>query len=187
MKKFETISTKLEHSNPYWDYRVNKYRLPSGNTGDYYFVDSRGSVFVIAKTDENKILMVRQYRYLNSDFSIEFPGGGIQVDTNPMDNAFNELAEEAGVKAKSIESIGKFNPCNGMTNEICYLYYADKLEFVNAEPDESEEIEILQLTADEIENKISSNEIWDGMTLASWSLFKSSKYYGEMKWNWRFS
>jgi hypothetical protein len=68
--------------------------------------------------------------------------------------------------------IGEYNPYNGVTNEICHVFVAEGLEYINKfESDESEEFEILEMTGNEINKKIKSGEIWDGMTLAAWGLY----------------
>ncbi|MFH1049890.1 MAG: NUDIX hydrolase [bacterium] len=175
VKKYETVSSEVIFRNPYWNYRFDEYILPNSKKGEYHFVDSRGACIVIPILGNNTFVMVRQYRYLNHRFSIEFPGGGLAKEKRIEDNASDELHEEAGYLAKKIELIGKFNPYNGVTNEICSVFVASDLLKSETCPDETEEFEILTLKEEEIIKKISSNEIWDGMTLASWSLFNFSE------------
>ncbi len=173
--KFKTLSSEVIFNNPYWDYRMNKYVMPNGESGDYYYVDSRGACMVIPLLEKNTFVLVRQYRYLNNRYSIEFPGGGLSKNKGIEENALDELKEEAGYLAKKIEQIGEFNPYNGVTNEICNVFVAYGLTKTNNCPEDSEEFEILTLSEKEILSKIENNEIWDGMTLASWSLYNFSK------------
>ncbi len=171
LKQLKQISSEIVIENPYWVYRRDKYEMPNGKTGDYHFVDSRGSVMVIPITNDNKILLGRQYRYLNSRFSIEFAGGGVKSNLSIYDNALAELREELGVVADNLEQIGEFNPFNGVTNEICNVFIAKNINFTDSKPDESEEFEILALSKEQIFEKIASGEIWDGMTIAAFMLF----------------
>ena len=46
-KIFDTISSQIIKSNPYWSYRLDTYIMPNGEPGDYHFVKSHGSVFII--------------------------------------------------------------------------------------------------------------------------------------------
>ena len=174
-KKFDTLTSELIFRNPYWDYRLDKYVLPNGSEGDYHFVDSRGACMVIPMLENNTFVMVRQYRYLNKKYSIEFPGGGLSKDKGIKQNAIDELKEEAGYAADVIEKIGEFNPYNGVTNEICNVFVAKGMIKTDNSPEETEEFEILELTEQEILDKIGNNEIWDGMTLASWSIYSNLK------------
>lgn len=176
LKKLKGISSETVVQNSYWDYKIDKYEMPSGNSGEYHYVDSRGATLIVPVIG-NKVVFVRQFRYLNQKESIELPGGGIKSGLQPEENALEELKEEAGLKAGLVKKIGEYNPFNGVTNEICHVFAAFDCSRTETEPDESEEIEIMALTNDEINKMIGDNTIWDGMTLAAWSLYKYSKYY----------
>ena len=173
-KPFSTLNEQILHENPYWTYRQDEYLLADGiSQSEYYYVNSRGSTIIIPLLRDDVMIMVRQYRYLNQRFSIEFPGGGISAGYSEMDNALKELQEETGFVAGTISSIGVFNPCNGITDEICSVYIAKELTQAEQEMDETEEIEILHVNMSDFASLIRTGEIWDGMTLASWTLFQT--------------
>ncbi len=176
--KYNTLSSKNIYSNPYWDYYLDKYIMPSGDEGDYHYVKSRGATMVVPLSISKNIILTKQFRYLNQKFSIEFPGGGIQHGLNALENAEKELLEETGYISRNIKKIGEFNPFNGVTNEICSIFVAKELTKSTPNPDESEEIEILELTPEEINDYIVNGKIWDGMTLAAWSLFNVQYHEG---------
>lgn len=175
MKKFKTIRTVSMIKNPWWEYRFDKYSLPNGDIGDYHYVFTHGSTFVIPVLNDGKILMTKQYRYLNQKFSIEFPGGGLPKGIAPEENAKKELQEETGFVCNKIELLGVFNPYNGVTPEICTVFVASDLKLSDKNLDETEEIENLTLSKEKIASLISNDEIWDGMTLAAWTLFVNKK------------
>jgi ADP-ribose pyrophosphatase len=171
-KKFDQITSNLIKKNPYWEYVLDRYILPNGEEADYHYVRTEGSTMVIPRYGEEFIL-VRQYRYLNKRFSIEFPGGGIKPGNSAERNAREELLEESGFRADKLQKIGEFNPFNGVTSEICEVFLAEDLNFVGQETEASEEIEVIRLTSDSINEKIKEGEIWDGMTIASWCQYRS--------------
>jgi len=175
LKKLSKIDSGIKYSNPYWQYRFDHYTMPDGKPGEYHYVQTNGSTMIIPQSDNNTFVLIRQYRYLNQRESIEFPGGGIKEKNSPIENAREELLEETGYAAKSIEEIGAFNPFNGVTDEICHVFLAKGLEKRAADPEQSEEFEIIELTKERFFENIKSGEIWDGMTLASWMLFLSKK------------
>ena len=180
-EKFTTLNTEILNDNGYWLYKHDKYIMPNGETGDFYYVNSRGATLIIPHTKRNTYILIRQYRYINKKFSLEFPGGGVKPNTGRLQNAREELKEETGMSAEKISLIGEYNPYNGVTDEICSIYYAEGLEAGETRFDDSEEIENVELTAGEIEENIRANEIWDGMTLAAWMLYKCSDFYIENK------
>ena len=172
-EKFSGISSRVVDKNPFWTYKIDEYLMPDLKIGKYYYADSRGSVYIIPLLENNKFILTRQVRYLNGKVSIEFPGGGNIDGIESIDNARKELFEETGHSARQIVQIGSFNPCAGLTNEICRVYLATglKCETDKTSGDESEEINIFQADKSEIENLISTSQIWSGMTLAAWALF----------------
>jgi len=117
--------------------------------------------------------MTKQYRYLNQKPSIEFPGGGIKKGLEPLQNAMEELEEESGYCTNNIIELGSFNPFNGVTDEICHVFLARDLVKCKAKPEPSEEFEIFEINHEKIINFIKRGEIWDGMTLAAWSVYQS--------------
>ena len=72
--------------------------------------------------------------------------------------------------AGMLEFIGEFNPYNGVTSEICMVFFAYHLQITIAKPDETEEFEVVHCTPEEMEAMIREKKIWDGMTLAAWML-----------------
>lgn len=172
MKKSKTLFTQIKFVNPWWIYKVDKYLFPNGTEGEYHYVYTSGSAFIIPVMDDGRLIMVNQYRYLNDRFSLEFPGGGIKEGQIPEDVARRELVEETGFDGE-LESAGVFNPFNGVTNELCHVFIARNMKLSDEfKKDESEEFEIHYLSIDEVEEKIRTNEIYDGMTMAAWALAK---------------
>jgi ADP-ribose pyrophosphatase len=172
LKKWNKVSTELKFTNAWWSYKVDKYTLPDGSEGEYHYAFTHGSVFIIPITAEGKIILVKQYRYLNDRFSLEFPGGGVKSENDHDTQAEKELIEETGFTGE-LTYAGMFNPYNGVTNEICKVYIARNLKPSSAyKKDNSEDFIIYELTAREIDKMIRENEIYDGMTLASWALVK---------------
>lgn len=173
IRELSQLSTRVSNKNPFWEYRIDDYVQPNGKPGEYYYVHTPGSVMIIAQLPDNTFAMNRQYRYLNRRISLEFPGGGLPMGIEPIVQAQNELEEETGWSARSMELIGHFCPFNGITDEICTVFYAKELfqPLKAAKPDESEEFEHVFLSLHQINAAIRSGELFDGMSLAAWQLF----------------
>lgn len=172
MKPYKRVSKSVIHKNPWWQYCHDKIELPSGKQGDYYYVLTEGSSMVVPVTEDEKLILVRQYRYTGNRDSIEFPCGGLKQGMTYDEAARNELVEETGYAAGKLEAVGDYNPCNGLLDEICRVYIARDLHYVGSRPDETESFELVTLTTAELEACIQNGTIWDGMTLAAWAIVK---------------
>jgi len=127
---------------------------------------------IVAVDDTSRLLLVRQYRYTGNRDSLEFPCGGVKDGSTHDETAREELREETGFDPAHIEAIGEFNPCNGLLDEVCRVYLAGNLSYTGANPDETETFELVRVTLREMDTHISNGTIWDGMTLAAWTLAK---------------
>ena len=175
LKQLRRISTRVLDSNPWWKYLHDRYFQPDGTEGDYYYIQTPGSVAVIPVFADGRLLLLNQYRYLNQRECIEFPGGGVQAGMSAEETARLELKQEAGIIATTITWIGAFNPMNGATDELCNVFVAEGLDEGPAEPEATEEFEPLVVTRDELEHLIRNGTIWDGMTLASFSMYRATR------------
>jgi len=167
LQRWKQLTTKIFHENPWWTYKLDTFQIPDGVRGEYHYVETNGSSMIVPITDEGKIVLVNQYRYLCERESIELPCGGVKKGKTSAEMAKIELEEETGFTCGALTLVGSFNPFNGVTNEMCDVYVARDLQPVHSECDSTEEFEVLTRSIDEIESMIAANEIWDGMTLAA--------------------
>ena len=172
LKQLRRLSSRELFVNPWWKYLHDRYVRPDNSEGDYFYIQTPGSVAVIPVFEDGRLLLLNQYRYLNQRECLEFPGGGMRTGSTPEGAARKELEEEAGIAAGRMISIGCFNPMNGATDELCYVFVAQDLEFGMASPEVSEEFEQQIASLEELEGLIGNGTIWDGMTLAAFSLYK---------------
>src|SRR5665213_689370 len=173
LQRLRRLSTQILHKNPWWEYRRDEYLHPDGSPGEFYYAHTLGAVFVIPELEDGRILMLRQFRYLNQRESLEFVGGGMKEGLTHEQAAREELMEEAGFLAAELIPLGWFNPMNGASDEECYVFRARGLVASEARPEVSEEFEPVMVTLVELDRLIANGEIWDGMTLAAYALYKN--------------
>lgn len=172
LRSWKKLSESVLFQNPWWTYKRDTFELPSGKPGEYHYVHTNGSSMVIPIAGDGTLVLVNQHRYLMGKESLEFPCGSVREGSSHDETARHELLEETGFSAKGISRVGEFNPYNGVTDEMCCVYVARDLEYIGGTPDETEEFEIVRVTPAEIEERIRTGGIWDGMTIAGWSIAK---------------
>jgi ADP-ribose pyrophosphatase len=172
-KRFTSWKTLLSEeifNTPWMSIFHRLFELPDGKRGNYFFLHTRGSAMTIPVADNGKIILVNQYRYLMDGASLEIPCGGIKDGQSEENAARAELVEETGYECKTLKKIGKFVPYNGLSDEYCTVFIARNLIRVVARPDETEQIELVFHSPEEIDRLIQKNKIIDGMSIAGWFL-----------------
>ncbi|TVP78069.1 MAG: NUDIX hydrolase [Puniceicoccaceae bacterium] len=131
-----------------WELRERRYRHPeSGQEGDFYYINSRDWVLVVARTKAGDILLVRQFRYGSDALSWELPGGVMDAGEDPVTAGLRELREETGYTARSGRIIGHARPNPAIMNNFCHIVLAEDAEphAAGTDWDEHEEIEVRPL------------------------------------------
>ena len=163
---WKTLSSKIVFKNPWWQIRKDDFKTHTGKKGVYYIIDIKESAFIIPVKNK-KILFEKQYRYPIKKWTIELPGGSVKKGSTVRKAAEEELREELGYKAGSLEKIGKFVPYNGMSSEICSVFLATDLKFVGADKEETEYIDPIEIGIKQAYKMVEENKIIDGMTIAA--------------------
>lgn len=99
------------------------------------YVDHPGAVAIVALDDQDRVLLLRQYRHPVRSFLWEVPAGLLDVDGEPaVDAAARELAEEADVTASQWAVLTDYATTPGSSNEAVRIFLARGLTDV-PEPD----------------------------------------------------
>lgn len=170
-KAFTRLARAIRFQNPYWTYICDRYIRPDLQEADYHFVRSSDSVLIIPQIDEQHVVVVKQYRYLQQKWGWEFPGGGQLPDQPALISATQELQEETGYTAREWSALGSFSPCVGLIDETCEVFVAKGLTAGPTQTEPAEEIECHILSFTEIDHAIQTGTMWSGMSQAAWMLF----------------
>ena len=147
--------------------RRDKVTAPSG-TAYREIVEHNGAVAIVALTDDNKIIMERQYRYACKRPVLEIPAGKIDKgETDPEAAAVRELKEETGFTASEIIYLGRCNPSCAYSEEVIHLYLMRGLTKGEQELDADEVLELIEMPFDEVYDMGVRGEIDDSKTLAA--------------------
>ncbi len=115
--------------------RKDTVAMPGGGTSDREVVHHPGAVGVVALDDQDRVVMVRQYRHAIGEHLWELPAGLRDVDGEPpVDSARRELAEETQLAAEKWSLLVSQHPSPGFCDELIQLYLAEGLSEV-ARPD----------------------------------------------------
>lgn len=163
---YKLLKSEILYKGKVFDHQIDEIEYKSGNKGIREIAIHPGGAVVIPVKDDGKIILVKQFRYPLQKTLIEFPAGKLEKGEDPLICATRELEEETGYKAKEIKKLGEIFTAPGYCTEILHIYSAKGLTPGNHNREEGElEMEILELTIEEIEKMIISGKINDAKTI----------------------
>jgi ADP-ribose pyrophosphatase len=177
---WKTCSSEYLHKGPWATLRSDKCEMPDGRIVDqYYVLEYPNWVNAVAITEDNKVLMVRQYRHAANIVSLEIPGGVIDGDEKPEEAMRRELLEETGYRFDDIELISTVyaNPSTANNKTFCYLAKGGK-KVQGQSLDEHEELVVEEYTIAEVKQLLADNKI--AQALHCTGLFYAFMKLGEL-------
>ena len=143
----------------------DEVKLPNGHNSVREYIKHPGAVVIIPVLPNDSLLLIRQFRYPMSELEIELPAGKIDEDESLDETANRELKEETGYISNKLTRLAEIHPCIGYSNERMWLYLAEDLTEVGAEPDPDEFVELMPLSLDECIAMLKRGEIKDTKTI----------------------
>ncbi len=135
--------------------------------GDQVFrevVHHSGGVCVVALTDNEEIIFVRQFRYPFQKVLLEVPAGKREEGEDPKACGIRELREEAGATAGSVVDLGVLYPTVAYDTEVIHMYLATELSFGEQMLDDDEFLDVVRIPLDQAYEMVMRGEIPDAKT-----------------------
>ena len=146
MKKFTRIEPTHVHTIGEHFKRsmvIKRFKTDDGNEHEFTTFHSEDirSTAVIALTDDNHVIISRQFRPGRERYIYDLPGGGLEPGEEPQIGASRELLEETGYKAGDMEYLGMYS-WDAYSNLETYYFFATGCR--RADTWEPEQIEVDQ-------------------------------------------
>ena len=137
-----------------------------------FIVQHRGSAVMMPVDENNRILLVRQYRLPARGYLWELPAGSIDEGETALQTARRELVEETGYRARKWRKLAEFYPSPGFLSEKMTIYLATGLTAGKATPMEDERIEVRWFTAKQVDDMLRAGKILDAKTIIGFLKWK---------------
>ncbi|MGM0395582.1 MAG: NUDIX hydrolase [Bacillota bacterium] len=145
--------------------RIDTVELPDKKYSKREIVEHPGGVGIVALTEDNRILLVRQYRKAIDKVLLELPAGKLEVNEEPKETALRELKEETGYSAEKLEYLLEFYTSPGFSSEKVYLFYGENVKPGNQELESGEFIDVESYSLKEVQKLVARGEIMDAKTI----------------------
>jgi ADP-ribose pyrophosphatase len=165
-KKIRTIGTLNAHS---FSVSLDDVLLKNGASGRRIKIDHPEAAAIVPFLSEERVLMVRQFRYALGKETLEIPAGKMDPGEKPEECARRELLEETGFEADLVQPVLTYAPAIGYSNELIHVFSARQLRKISAEVDEREISSVERVSLDQLREIVRKGLIEDGKTLLAFS------------------
>ena len=170
--KEKTVRKNYIYRGKILNLRCDDALLPDGNPCRREIVEHSGGAAVLCVVEE-KVALVKQYRYAYGEEIYEIPAGKLEKGEDPVKAAIRELSEETGLLAEKMNHLFTLYPSPGYTDEKIYIYKAEGIRQGKEHLDEGEFLNVELIPLSQAYGMIDRGEIRDAKTVAALFYFRN--------------
>ncbi len=144
---------------------VDEVLLPNGHRAPLEIVRHPGGAAAVALDHQDRVCLLRQYRYAANGWVWELPAGKLEPSEPPLRTAQRELLEEAGLEARDWRPLGTSLSSPGVFDEVIHLFLATGLSATAAAPEPNEVLEVHWVAFDAACGRALTGDITDSKTV----------------------
>ena len=171
LKPEKRLATQQIYQGRAVNIRVDTVEKASGAKTTREVVEHSDCIAVVALDEHGDILLVRQFRHAVDRFLLEVPAGGIDTGEEPADSVRRELQEEIGYFPHKIDRLGGFYATPGYGTEYLHCFVATDLMPARLVAEDTDDIELVRVSPEQIPRLITSGEICDAKSIAALLIF----------------
>jgi len=121
---WDTLARSYICKHPYLSLRRDTRVAPGFGQHDFFVLEFPDWVNIVAVTEEDCVVLVRQFRHGLNAVNLEIPGGVVDPGEDPHGTAIRELAEETGYVAKKMEHLSSVTANPAIQDNWCHIFLA---------------------------------------------------------------
>ena len=148
--------------------RIDQLKNPrNGKVFDRLVLESVDWVNLVAIDQQQRCIMIRQYRFGVGYSTLETPGGMVDPGEDSKIAAARELLEETGYASNHWTYLGAVEPNPAIHNNLCHHWLAEKCYVAQAQDlGEGELIQVHAMTEQEVRQAVTSGEVKHALALS---------------------
>jgi 8-oxo-dGTP pyrophosphatase MutT (NUDIX family) len=163
-------STRVVYENRWMRLHEDRLERPDGGSGLYAWIEKPPAALIVPLDGEH-VWLIEQFRHPVGQRFWEFPQGAWEdaPHARPEDLARGELAEETGLRAHSVEHLGRLYFAYGISDQSVDVWLATGLEPGEQALEETEAgLRVGRFGVGELEAMIARGEVCDAASVAAW-------------------
>ena len=165
MKLYEkTLASETKFEGRIIKVILDDVELENGKTAKREVVRHNGGVCVAALTENDEVLLVRQFRYPYKEILLELPAGKLEKGEDPFEAMKREQMEETGTMGENYVSLGNLYPSPGYCGEIIRIWACRVSAKGEMHLDDDEFLEVERIPLQKAVEMVLNNEIPDSKT-----------------------
>lgn len=146
---------------------LDQVECENGKSAYREIVRHNGGAAILCITRDNKVLLIKQFRYAYNEIIYEIPAGKLEKDEAAISAAQREFEEETGNRALDMSYLTTIYPTCGYSSEKIYLYLVTKFEQSKPHLDEDEYVEAIWIDLREVLEMIQNGIIKDAKSICA--------------------
>ena len=161
--EYRVLGSELVYQGRVIELRRDTVAMPGGGDSVREVVHHPGAVAIVALDDDERVLLLRQYRHPFGDYLWELPAGLRDADGEPpLETAKRELAEEAKLAADRWSLLATTYTSPGFSDEQVLVYLAEGLSPADHPEGFTVEHEELDMTLERVPLAEAVQRVFDG-------------------------
>jgi len=175
MDNYDILESNKVFKGIILDVYHDKILLPNGRQAMREIVRKKSATAIVAVSNDDKILLVKQHRPAINEFMLEVPAGIFDEGESAEQCGLRELEEETGFVAGKMTFLTKMYASVGFCDELVHIYLAEDLIAGKQNFDEDEFLTVEEYALEDAIKMIFNGEIKDSKTIAGILAYREMK------------
>lgn len=168
--KWKVLSSEYVYRDNWLKARKETCQRPDGKIIEpYYIVEHANWVSGVGITEDNQVVLIKQYRHALGEVCIEIPGGCVDKEDASFEAAAKrEMAEETGYVFSEAEYLGFCSPNPAINCNLMHMFLLKGgVKKQEQSLDQNEDIKIFLVPLDELFQMVLDREIHQAMHISA--------------------